>query len=159
MSPVWPVSIPGCVFAILLAVSCAVPALAAEPCAPPGWTAAPILSAAVLPTEQPVHARLEPVGALHLPAGTRSPSGGYGTVLAFDTTRPGRWRILLSAKAWIDVIEGSTPIASVAHQHGAACSPVRKMVDFDLNAGHHLIVLTGAPAQELVLEVAAQSAR
>lgn len=146
---------------LLVAVGCgafAPVSRAAEPCTPPGWASPAVMTSAVLTPGQAVVAPLAPAAALHLPQAARAaPPGSFGAVLTFDTDRPARWRVLLSGKAWIDVIDGETPVASAAHRHGPECGPVRKMVDFDLAPGRHLIALSGAPGPSLVVEV--QSAR
>ena len=83
--------------------------------------------------------------------GTEGTSGG---VFAFEIAKPGRYRVALGAGAWIDVVQGSRALASAAHGHGPECSPVRKMVDFDLQPGRYLLEVSGAPSGVLALMVA-----
>ena len=58
---------------------------------------------------------------------------------------------MLGSAAWIDVLRDPTlgtsgvapPIPSVAHAHGPDCTGLRKMVDFDLMPGRHLLQVVG----------------
>ncbi|PZO77611.1 MAG: hypothetical protein DI632_08755 [Sphingomonas hengshuiensis] len=56
--------------------------------------------------------------------------------------------------AWIDVVDGTHGVASVDHGHGPACSGIRKMVDFDLPAGTHVVQITGSREDSLTMMVA-----
>lgn len=75
-------------------------------------------------------------------------------LLAFTVPAAGRYRVALGAGAWVEVIAAGKAVASVAHGHGPACSPVRKMVDFDLQPGRHLLQLSGSAASTLDVAVA-----
>lgn len=78
----------------------------------------------------------------------------FGGLLAFTVARAGRYRVALGAGAWIDVVLGDRAFASVAHDHGPACSPIRKIVDFDLAPGRYLLQIAGSRTRELPLMVA-----
>ncbi len=82
------------------------------------------------------------------------PAGTSGGVFAFEVTRPGRYRVALGAGAWIDVVQGRKALESKAHSHGPDCSPVTKMVDFDLARGRYLLEVAGSPTPTLGLMVA-----
>ncbi|MES3152773.1 homogentisate 1,2-dioxygenase [Sphingomonas faeni] len=77
-----------------------------------------------------------------------------GGIFAFNVRTPGRYRVVLGAPAWIDVLNGTTPAVSVAHDHGPDCSGIRKMVDFDLKPGRYLLQVSGNSATTLALMVA-----
>ncbi|MEH3040263.1 MAG: homogentisate 1,2-dioxygenase [Sphingomonas paucimobilis] len=77
----------------------------------------------------------------------------HGGIFAFDVGRAGRYRVALGSAAWIDVLRGTTPVASVTHGHGPACSTIRKMVDFDLTPGRHLVQIAGSEAAAVTLMV------
>lgn len=83
-------------------------------------------------------------------AGAAATSGG---MIAVTVEAAGRYRIALGENAWIDVIAGTTAIESVAHSHGPVCSPIRKMVDFDLAPGRYLIQLAGSRSATLPLMI------
>lgn len=82
--------------------------------------------------------------------GTPASSGG---VFAFTIESAGRYRVALGSAAWVDVLRGTTPVGSVAHGHGPACSTVRKMVDFDLAPGRYLLQVVGSGTATLPLMV------
>lgn len=103
-----------------------------------------------------VRAHLLPVDAVTYPLAPAKPgaTGTSGGVFAFEVARGGRYRVALGAGAWIDVVQGGRAFASVAHGHGPECSPVRKMVDFDLKPGRYLLEVAGAPSATLGLMIA-----
>ena len=87
----------------------------------------------------------------HVPgAGTR------GGLVALAVAAPGRYRIGLSGPAWIDVVRGAAAVPSVGHGHGDPCSPLRKLVDFDLVPGRYLIQLADSAAPDLWVAVMRQ---
>jgi hypothetical protein len=51
--------------------------------------------------------------------------------------------VALSAGAWLDMVQDGAAVASTAHEHGAECSGLRKMVSFPLKPGRHVIQLSG----------------
>ncbi|KQM88944.1 homogentisate 1,2-dioxygenase [Sphingomonas sp. Leaf22] len=104
-----------------------------------------------------VTATLLPASRLAYAAPPAKPGkpGTHGGVLAFTVTRAGRYRVALGAGAWIDVLRGTTVVASVAHGHGPACSTIRKMVDFDLQPGRHLLQIAGIEPAVLTVMVVA----
>jgi hypothetical protein len=54
----------------------------------------------------------------------------------------GTYRVALDAPAWIDMIEDGKPIDSTAHSRGPECSGIRKIVDFSLKPGDHVLRLS-----------------
>ncbi|MET0271252.1 MAG: homogentisate 1,2-dioxygenase [Sphingomonas sp.] len=78
---------------------------------------------------------------------------GHGGLFAFTVPTAGRYRVALGSGGWIDVVSGGMPVASAAHAHGPACTDVRKMVDFDLRPGRHLLQIAGGGSATLPLMV------
>jgi len=64
-------------------------------------------------------------------------------VLPIDIARAGTYRVALSEPVWIDMVAGGRRIASGAHEEGPRCSGIRKIVDFQLRPGRHVIQLSG----------------
>jgi hypothetical protein len=64
-------------------------------------------------------------------ARTESPRGG-----AFQFTVPasGRYRISITSRHWIDVLDGESVVESADH-FGPACNVLHKIVEFDLSPG------------------------
>ncbi|MBB2205496.1 hypothetical protein [Gluconacetobacter takamatsuzukensis] len=85
------------------------------------------------------------------PGGTVS-SGG---MVAFDAPVAGTYRVMLNARAWLDVVRGGSAVASTHHEHGPACSSIGKMVDFALPAGRAIIQLSGSGTPEIEIMVVA----
>ena len=68
----------------------------------------------------------------------------HGGILYFHVREAGRYRFALDTGHWIDVVDqgehlldaaSSRLVESVGHRDIAACSTLRKVVDFDLDAG------------------------
>lgn len=142
---------------LALMVSAAAPRAQAETCSPPPELAAwreqrPIAAgrssaiAPATPVGSAVRARLHPAGEVAFPVRPAEPGpGAYAGLLAFDVSRPGRYRVALGERAWIEVVANGRAISSAAHAHGAACAGIAKQVDFDLRPGRHYLELAGAP--------------
>lgn len=86
-----------------------------------------------------------------LPAeGVRFPTapgrqGGSGGLIELTIDRAGTYRVALGSPAWVDVISGGKSRKSTAHGHGEPCSGIRKIVDFALQPGRHIIAISGNP--------------
>jgi hypothetical protein len=63
-----------------------------------------------------------------------SPRGG---VFLFEVPVNGRYRISITSRHWIDVVDGEKVIASEGH-FGPGCDVLHKVVEFDLRAGRNL---------------------
>lgn len=87
------------------------------------------------------------------PAHAPSP-GSYGGRAFLDVVAAGTYRVALGEGAWIDVVRNGKAISSIAHNHGPACSPVRKVVDFTLSPGRYVVQLSGAKQSYLTVLVA-----
>lgn len=123
---------------------------------PTAITAAATAAKPVLLTSgSAVRATLLPVSRVTFAAPPAKPGAAtsHGGVFAFDVARAGRYRVALGSAAWIDVLRGTTPVASATHGHGPSCSTIRKMVDFDLKPGRHLLQIAGSEATAVTLMV------
>lgn len=76
-----------------------------------------------------------------------------GGVFAVTIAEPGWYRVALGSAAWVDVLNATTPVKSVAHRHGPACSTIRKIVDFDLKPGRYVLQIAGNGSATLPLMV------
>ena len=54
----------------------------------------------------------------------------------------------------LDLLKGKKPIASTAHGHGPICTGIRKMVDFPLERGRHVLQIAGSPGSTIPVMVA-----
>jgi hypothetical protein len=68
---------------------------------------------------------------------SENPTAG---LLFFKSGRAGRYRISLSSRHWIDVLDGGRPIESVTHEGRSGCELLRKVVEFELPANRDLVV-------------------
>ena len=148
---------------LLLQTAAAAPVCPATPAPLPaelaGWspqTLLPANGAGLLTIGHGAAAALRPSASVTLvaPAGHPAAPGTTSGVFTFTAPAAGRYRVALSAGAWVDVVRAGKPLPSVAHGHGAACSPVRKMVDYDLQPGTYRLQVVGNAAPVITLMVA-----
>ena len=151
-----------------------VPALAAEPrCAtvsdsnlPPAFSTwgqparavaagATAAAAARIELDVPAEIRLLPaITPAIAPGRSRPVDNAHAGLLVVRIPGAGKWRVGLSGSAWIDVIgTDGKPVASAGHGHMAPCTTLKKVVEFDLQAGDHLIQISGNPGPALKLLV------
>ena len=86
--------------------------------------------------------------------GKRARSSTFGGLIQFDVAQPGTYRIGLGSPAWIDVVKNRQGFTSSGHEHGPACSGIRKVVDFPLTPGRYTVQLSGNPTNETKVVVA-----
>jgi len=60
-----------------------------------------------------------------------------GGILRLEVPSAGRYRISITSRHWIDVLDGESLVASAAH-HGPECELLHKVVEFDLPTGRPL---------------------
>lgn len=79
------------------------------------------------------------------PVQPEKPGGSvsYGGLFLLNVAQPGTYRIALSAPAWIEVVKEGKAIPSGTFGHGPECSTIRKIVEFPLGAGSHIIEIAG----------------
>ncbi|RUN75668.1 hypothetical protein EJC47_15055 [Sphingomonas sp. TF3] len=70
--------------------------------------------------------------------------GSMGGLLGVTVRRAGTYRVALGTGAWIDLVRARTSLTSVAHEHGPACSGIRKIVDFKLRPGRYVLQISGS---------------
>ena len=140
-------------FASLLMAGAAA-AQPACPAPPAGWgmnaelkaaTASPELELARLMPGQAATVTLHPGNDVRFTIAPEKPgaTGSYGGMLAVDVREAGTYQVALSAGAWLDMVQDGAAVASAAHDHGAECAGLRKMVSFPLKPGRHVIQISG----------------
>ncbi|WP_380778714.1 hypothetical protein [Sphingomonas sp. R86520] len=77
----------------------------------------------------------------------------FSGVVRFNVAKAATYRVALAGPAWVDVVQGGKVLTSLAHAHGPACSPVKKMVDFMLPAGRYALQLSGAKTSDLAVSI------
>jgi hypothetical protein len=112
---------------------------------------ATLLAASADPRVNPVRleegrrfaATLVPQGSVNFaapPAHLRKSENPTAGLLFFKTGAAGRYRISLSSRHWIDVLDGDKSIDSRSHQARGGCEALRKSVEFELPAHRDLVL-------------------
>ena len=101
-------------------------------------------------------ARLQPTPTIKFALDPSKPGGSvsHGGLFVFTAPTDGTYRVGLSSGAWIDVIEDKKAAVSTAHGHGPDCTGIRKMVDYQLKAGSHILQVSANGSPDLSLMVA-----
>jgi hypothetical protein len=112
---------------------------------------ATLLAASADPRVNPVRleegrrfaATLVPQGSVNFaatPARQRNRENPTAGLLFFKTGAAGRYRISLSSRHWIDVLDRRRSVDSQSHQGRGGCEALRKVVEFELPAKRDLVV-------------------
>jgi hypothetical protein len=103
-----------------------------------------------------VKAALLPTPKVDYPAPPEKPGGAasHGGLLSFNVTEPGTYRVALSTPAWVEAVKDGKAIAPGSFGHGPECTTIRKIVEFPLTAGAHVLeIAANADASVNVLVV------
>lgn len=88
------------------------------------------------------------------PARAATSDDARAGLVQFRTGEAGRYRIALSTRHWIDVVDGATVIESREFQSAAGCERPHKVVEFDLPAKRSLTLqLSRAPDAAVAITV------
>jgi hypothetical protein len=118
-------------------------------------TTAPAASQATLTIGKAVQLRRSSTPTVRYAVRPNRPaaSNTHGGIASFTVARPGTYRVALGSGMWIDVVQEGRAIASTTHAHGPACSGIRKIVDFRLKPGRHLLQVSGGNGESVTVLV------
>ncbi len=85
----------------------------------------------------------------------KSGAPGFGGVMSFDIQAKGLYAFAASEPVWIDVMDGPKALTAAAHEHGAACTTIHKIVRFDLVPGHYQLKLSKSPKSLVKVKILA----
>lgn len=94
------------------------------------------------------------VAYVTLPQG-EGEADSFGGLAVFRVDTAGRYGVGLGAGAWVDVSRDGKATPTAAFGPGPACSPVRKVVAFELVPGDYVLEISGNEVPELRVMVAA----
>jgi hypothetical protein len=130
-------------------------------------TPATLLAASVDPKVNPVRlkegrhvtATLVPQGSVTFvapPAHARKTGNSTAGLLFFKSGAAGHYRISLTSRHWIDVLDDGKTIDSVSHEGHGGCELLHKAVEFELPANRDLVIqLSGDDAATVDVVVTA----
>ena len=142
----------------------------AEATLPPAFAAwqsvRPVMSAtaidrlhrAVIQAGESVDLQLHPDGEVAyatLPQGAGE-AESFGGMARFRVDAAGLYQVGMSAAAWVDVSRDGQPAPAAAFGPGPRCTPVRKVVSFELSPGDYTLEISGNQTPEIRVMVSAE---
>lgn len=124
----------------------------AKPAATLDAAQSPQAGRAVVRPGKPVTVRLKPAAQVRLaqpPGQDRRPANPHAGLVALEVPGAGTWQVSASTPVWIEVIGPGGPVESTGFGNRAPCTGIRKVVDFPLPKGRHLLQLSGNPGPEV----------
>src|SRR6202012_1320474 len=111
------------------------------------------LGKAQLTPGKAVAAGLSPTAEVHFVVPPEKPADpeSHSGLFEIKVDKPGTYVVGLGAGAWIDVLKDGKALMSSAHDHGPACSTLRKMVEFPLQPGRYVLQVSGAADAKLAI--------
>jgi hypothetical protein len=98
---------------------------------------------------------LKPSNTVTMPvtAGVKQQAIGADTFSGWFTipagVKPGLYQVSISARAWIDVVQGGALVPSKGFSGRQECQAISKSVRFDLGPGPVTVQISGAPADSV----------
>ena len=92
-----------------------------------------------------------------VPPSYKPASETFGGTVGFDVTDPGTYQVAIGAGIWVDVVKGTAAVKASGHEHGPACTAVRKIVAFTLAPGHYTLQFSGSTTPSVTFQVAKAS--
>lgn len=90
------------------------------------------------------------------PARSRNAEGAHAGLVRFRVAQAGVYRITLTSKHWIDVVDGDHAIDSRDFQGRPGCDRLHKVVEFELPEGRDMILqFSGDSADNVGLAITA----
>jgi hypothetical protein len=85
-----------------------------------------------------------------VPPGKSPPAGGYAGLAALQIPAAGSYRVSIDLPIWIDVAAGGALVPARDYEAEHGCDAPRKIVVFDLDAGHGLMLQFSAADRAVI---------
>ncbi|MER2539270.1 MAG: hypothetical protein ABTQ26_08510 [Azonexus sp.] len=79
-------------------------------------------------------------------------NAAFQASIPINIPKNGRYRVAIDQMLWIDTYDQKSKLEGVLCEH-SGCAPIRKIVQYDLQAGLHWVTLSGKAASEVGLLV------
>jgi hypothetical protein len=78
--------------------------------------------------------------------------GSYAGFMGITAPTSGRYRFSFSGASWVDVVADGASLDTVLFAGRHACQPLRKLVDYDLEAGKsYMLMLSGRSTNSMLM--------
>lgn len=143
--------------AALLAQSAAPPACAAVdqslPAALAGWRNPAPLAGSTLAPGTFARVSLAPDPHFAVTSSRGSEPGTFGAAYSITIANAGAYEVLVSDRAWIDLIAGGATLRPTARGDGPACTSIRRRLTFTLSPGTYSLQISGSRARDIELAI------
>ncbi|RIV90319.1 homogentisate 1,2-dioxygenase [Aurantiacibacter xanthus] len=79
----------------------------------------------------------------------------FGGLARFTITEAGIYGVGAGSPLWIDVSRDGVPAVPVAYGRGVRCTPIRKVVSFELQPGDYVLEISGSETSQVQLMIGA----
>ncbi|HRP86118.1 MAG TPA: hypothetical protein PLS34_01195 [Gammaproteobacteria bacterium] len=76
--------------------------------------------------------------------------GSFAGHMSFSVPVTGRYRIGLTSESWVDVLAGGDYLDAAAFSGRVGCKPLRKLVDYQLDAGKPYVLMLSGGSEEVM---------
>ena len=135
--------------------SVSAPALSQACPRPAGWakparhlTAAQPRFRFALKPDSSAELALRPVRSVTLATKKPGRTSGYAGLAAIDVAKAGKLDVLLSERAYVDLVRNGQPLKSAAHGR-KNCNGIFKSVSFDVAPGRYIVQISDSEAKTL----------
>ncbi len=123
------------------------------PAALAGWRSpVPLTGGAIAPATF-ARVTLAPDPHFAVTSSRGSEAGTFGAAYLVTISRPGSYAVLVSDRAWIDLVAGGSTLRPTAHGEGPPCTSIRRRVTFTLSPGTYSLQISGSPNREVELAI------
>lgn len=114
------------------------------------------LGDAVVPVGRAVEVDLLPTPSVSFVIRPANPGGSVarGGMFRLEIAKAATYHVAVGARSWLDVVVAGKAAEAVAHGGGPACAGIRKVVDYDLPIGTHVLMVAASDAAVTTLLVA-----
>ncbi|HEX4736771.1 MAG TPA: hypothetical protein VH331_04330 [Allosphingosinicella sp.] len=82
-----------------------------------------------------------------------SEPGTFGAAFAVTIASAGTYDVLVSDRAWIDLVAAGATLRPTAHGEGPACTSIRRKLSFTLTPGTYSLQISGSHARDIELAI------
>jgi hypothetical protein len=123
------------------------------PAALAGWRSPTALAGIMLAPGTFARVSLAPDPHFAVTSSRGSEPGTFGATFNVTIANAGAYDVLVSDRAWIDLVAGGATLRPTAHGEGPACTSIRRRLTFTLTPGTYSLQISGSHAHDIELAI------